>query len=189
MLRKLSRFMLVVLILSVAGLRAQADTVAVGYASFDDLGGGGDTPFALDITNLTSFGGSGVTTLLSFADVTAEATFTDSSMNPVVLGAPDAFSDYTSAMNTMFGTNVMSIVIDGTFAPTVVTLADGSQATIDSTFTATITDPSGSLVNGDFAYINVNTSPIVTGVSEPGTWGLALLSVAGVLLVGRKAAV
>ena len=187
MLWKLSRFMLVVLLLGFAGLRAEADTVAVGEVSFDDLGGGGGAPFGLDIFNFTvPFGGSEVSTLLTFTEVTAEVTLEDGTKGAASFLPPDGFSDYTSQSMYAAGA-VESVVVSGMIGPTVVTLADGSQALINSPFTATITDGAGALEDGDYALINVNTSPIVAGVAEPGTWGLLLAGLLGVV-VWRKLA-
>jgi hypothetical protein len=79
-------------------------------------------------------------------------------------------------------------VLTGEFIPTVVTLDDGSTVMIASSFSATITDASGPLQDGDFALVNVVTSPIVRGVPEPETRLSVLLGLAlvGVLALVRR---
>jgi PEP-CTERM motif-containing protein len=185
---KITRLLAVVFVLAFAGLRAEADTVAVGVVSFDNLAQGSGATFGLDIFNATQAGGgSDVTTFLALENLSAVVTFADGSTSKENFAASDGFGDFSTG--TLFGAgDVMSAVLTGTFAPLTVTLSDGSKAAIDSTFSTTLTDLAGPLADGDFAYINVNTSPIIAGAPEPGTWGLLLLGIAGVLAMGRKGA-
>src|ERR1700728_136376 len=94
-------------------------------------------------------------------------------------GTPGPDSDFSDAI---------SAVLTGTFLDTVFDLSDGTTVTVDSTFTATITDSSG-LSNGDFAYIvatdttSTGTSPVVP---EPEPFVLVLSGLAGLAGFRRR---
>jgi hypothetical protein len=94
-------------------------------------------------------------------------------------GTPEPDSDFSDAI---------SAVLTGTFLDTVFDLSDGTTVTVDSTFTATITDSSG-LSNGDFAYIvatdttSTGTSPVVP---EPEPFVLVLSGLAGLAGFRRR---
>jgi PEP-CTERM motif-containing protein len=163
-----------------------ADTVAVGVLSFDNLGQGAGATFGLDIFNATQAGGgSDVTTFLSLENLSAQVTFADGSTSMETFSASDAFGDFSTGSLFALG-DVVSAVLTGTFSPLTVTLSDGSEVAIDSAFSTSLSDLAGPLADGDFAYINVNTSPINAGVPEPGTWCLALLGLAAMLVMSRK---
>ncbi len=76
---------------------------------------------------------------------------------------------------------VKSAVVTGDFSPTTWTLNDGSTFTAGSAFTATITDSSGTLVDGDFAVI-VGTSGAHI-IPEPGTWLMVAAGFAILMLI------
>jgi hypothetical protein len=77
-------------------------------------------------------------------------------------------------------------VITGTLSSTSITLNDGTTATISPNFSVTITDPSGTLQDGDIGIIT--TSPGTgTNMPEPATWPLVCVGL-GLCALGRRAA-
>jgi PEP-CTERM motif-containing protein len=181
-----TRVFLLAIFVGLVSVAARADTVPVGVLSFDNLGQGSGATYGLDIFNATQAGGgSDVSTFLSFANLSAVVTFADGSMTTENFAASDMSGDSSTGGLFALG-DVISATLTGRFNPLTVMLSDGSEVTIDSAFTTTLTDPNGPLADGDFAYINVNTSPIVAGAPEPGTWELLLLGLVGALAAGRK---
>jgi hypothetical protein len=144
----------------------------------------------LDITNLSGPLGLGfVSSTVSFENLSLTVTYTGGASSPSGPLTPDGFGDFSTG-TAFVGGDVESALLTGTFSPLTVTLPDGSTVAIAGSFSATITDPSGPLVDTDSALINVVTSPIVSGVPEPGT-GLLLLfgfALAGAWALGRRAA-
>jgi len=174
------------LLLGVAA--AKADAVAVGALSFDNLNPTGlaAATFGLDVFNATQpFGGSRITTQLSFSNLSLLAQLSNGTTQAVSLSATDNLGDFSSGQAFVAG-DVLSATLTGTFAPLVVTLADGSTATILSTFSATLIGASGGpLHDGDRVLFNANTVP-ANAVPEPGTLVLLILPMAGLLFFGRK---
>jgi hypothetical protein len=174
---KLFRFLSIAVLVCWFSGSVSADTLPVAVFSFDDLGEVIASPdtFGLDLFNYSGPSeATDVFTTLSFEDLSLSVTFTSGPTISAPISAVDAFGDFSTGQAFASG-NVLSAVLTGDFVPTVVTLDDGSTVNIASTFSATITDPSGPLQDGDFALVNVVTSPFVAGVPEPNT-GVSLLT-------------
>jgi len=181
------RTLWVVLLLGLFSASATADTIPVGVLSFDNLnptGSAGGT-FGLDVLNLTQLGGGLITTQLTFSNFSLIAQLTNGTSQLVPLFATDSLGDFSSGQAFVAG-DVLSATLTGTFAPLGVTLADGSTATILSTFSRTLIGASGGpLQDGDLVLFNANTVP-ANAVPEPTTLVLLILSLAGLLLFDRK---
>jgi hypothetical protein len=148
--------------------RAVADALPVGAVSFDQLiAGNSGTLYGLDVFNGTQpGGGSPVATFLTFSNLNLSVILSSGASESVALTPTDAFGDFSTGSLFAAG-DVSSAILTGTFSPTSVILADGSAANIQDSFTAALTDSSGTLSGGDFAVINANT--VVQVVPEPGT--------------------
>jgi hypothetical protein len=184
---KILKCLATVVCLGMCGVVAEGDVLPVGVFSFDDLsfGLGSGATFGLDVTNYTGpVNGIDVVSTVGFEDLSLVVTFGDGSTVSAGLTG-DGFGDFSTG-EEFSGGQIVSAELTGTFSPLTVTLADGSVVAIDPSFATTITDGSGFLADGDFALINVNTSPVVSGVAEPGS-GLSLL--AGMALTALAALV
>jgi len=181
------RTLWVVLLLGLFSASATADAIPVGVLSFDNLNPTGlaGATFGLDVLNLTQLSGATpITTLLTLSNLSLIAQLTNGSRS-VQLFETDSLGDFSSGQKFAAG-DVLSATLTGTFAPLGVTLADGSTATILSTFSTTLIGASsGPLQDGDFVLFNANTVP-ANAVPEPRTWVLLILSLAGLLLFDRK---
>ena len=182
------RTLWVVLLLGLFSASATADTLPVGVLSFDNLNPTGlaVATFGFDVFNATQpFGGSLITTQLTFSNLSLIAQLTNGTSQLVPLFATDSLGDFSSGQAFVAG-DVLSATLTGTFAPPGVTLADGSTATILSTFSTTLIGASGGpLQDGDLVLFNANTVP-ANAVPEPTTLVLLILSLAGLLLFDRK---
>jgi len=166
MFGKFTMFLLVAVLLCLAAPRGRADTLPVGILSFDSLNQPSDTPFALDVTNLTQpslVGLSPVVTQLDLLNLSLLVDFADGSSASESLSPTDAFGDFSTG--AIFAGNVVEATLTGNFAPTSVILGDGSTTNILSAFSVTITDPFGPLQDGDLAVFNAETAPV--GTPEP----------------------
>jgi hypothetical protein len=184
---KILKYLAVAVCIGMSAAGASADTVPVGVFSFDDLsyGLGSGATFGLDVTNYTGpVNGIEVVSTLGFEDLSLVVTYASGGTGSAGLTG-DGFGNFSTG-ETFSGGQIVSAELLGTFSPLTVTLLDGSVVAIDPSFTATITDGSGILADGDFAVINVNTSPIAAGVAEPGAGMLlwAGLGLAGLLALG-----
>src|SRR5262249_44499091 len=65
-------------------------------------------------------------------------------------------------------------------------LNDGSTATINAPFTATIPFRAGGLIDGDLAVILATTGSTPPTIPEPSTWILMITGLGGVILMKRK---
>ena len=162
-----------VMILSPAAA-SYADTVPVGYVSYDVVGTG---VAEFDITNLTGPNSSGdatfpVTTSLSLSSLSLDVSF--ASGPDEIFGSSyftlnaDGLSWDGTVLSTLSGqpsglAGAISATLTGVFDSTDLTLYDGSSITVDPSFTTTITDAAG-LMDGDLAVINASTS---TGPPPP----------------------
>jgi len=182
------RTLWVVLLLGLFSASATADAIPVGVLSFDNLNPTGlaAATFGFDVFNATQpFGGSLITTQLTFSNLSLIAQLTNGTSQLVPLFATDGLGDFSSGQAFVAG-DVLSATLTGTFAPLGVTFADGSTATILSTFSTTLTGAlGGPLQDGDLVLFNANTVP-AQAVPEPTTWVLLILSMAGLLLFDRK---
>jgi hypothetical protein len=93
--------------------------------------------------------------------------------------APDGLSLDGNAVS--ISTPVTKITLTGNFSPTGWALNDGISVTVGSSFSASITNSSGTLIDGDFAVISGSTG-ITPTVPEPSTWLLLVAGFAGLLL-------
>jgi len=182
------RTLWVVLLLGLFSACASADVIPVGDLSFDNLNPTGlaAATFGLDVFNATQpFGGSLITTQLAFSNLSLLAQLSNGATQLVPLFATDSLGDFSSGQVFVAG-DVLSATLTGTFAPLGVTLADGSTATILSTFSTTLPGASGGpLHDGDRVLFNANIVP-ANAVAEPGTLVLLILPMAGLLFFGRK---
>jgi len=182
------RTLWVVLLLGLFSTSANADAIPVGVLSFDNLNPTGlaGATFGLDVLNATQpFGGSLITTQLTLSNLSLIAQLANGTSQLVPLLATDGLGDFSSGQAFTAG-DVLSATLTGTFAPLGVTFADGSTATILSTFSTTLIGASsGPLQDGDLVLFNANTVP-ANAVPEPRTLVLLILSLAGLLLFDRK---
>jgi hypothetical protein len=179
-----------------AATAAQADSIDLGYMSFDVTGSG---TAQLDIVNLTgpnsiALGDSSfpVTTAVSFDVTSLSLDFTDGSSktfgSSYFTTSADGLSlDGSPVSIGGLSPGVLDATITGTFGTTALSLSGGGSATITPSFSATITDSAGALQDGDLALISATTTTSggggTTSVPEPDGLPLMLTGV-GLLLVG-----
>ena len=167
---------------------AKADTIPVGTFSFDLLQGGPSGPvFGFDVFNGTQpGGGSPAATFVNFVGLTLTMTLTGGGTMSVPLTATDAFGDFSTGALFSSG-QILSATLTGTFAPTTVTLADGTVVIIDATLSAVLNNlTAGSLQGGELVTINAT---VLQTVSEPSTLvllGLSLLILATRVRMGSR---
>src|SRR5664280_439256 len=82
------------------------------------------------------------------------------------------------------GNMITMATLTGTFSPTLFDLFDGSHFNANPNFTASITDPTGVLQNGDFAIIYA--TPATGTTPEPGTLVLVGTGALGLLRFRRR---
>ena len=193
LIRQPLRLPLLLLVSSVLALPA---TINIGYTSFD-------VTFApnvgqVDIVNETGPNSSPapdptfpVTNSVSLTGLKLVVNFKTGPAQTFTSGYftldPDGLSfDGNPSFNIALDP-VTSAVLTGTFSTTSLTLNDGTSATINPTFSATITDPGGSLQDGDFAVIEATTAATGGGSTspEPASW-LLLFCGLPFLLAARK---
>jgi hypothetical protein len=178
-----------------AATAAQAESIDLGYMSFDVTGSG---TAQLDIVNLTgpnsvALGDPNfpVTTAVSFDVTSLSLDFSDGSKqtfgSSYFTTSADGLSlDGSPVSIGGLSPGVLDATIKGTFGTTALSLNAGGSATITPSFTATITDSAGTLSDGDLALITATTTTSgggTTSVPEPDGLCLMLTGV-GLLLVG-----
>jgi hypothetical protein len=171
-----------IVLASVACLSANAATINLGYVSFDVT----NPPLAqVDIVNQTGVNSSvvpdttfPVATPVTFANLTLTVNFQGApaetfgpasgyfslDVDGLSLDGQDIFNTSTST--------ITSVTLAGTFSPLSVALNDGSTGTI-SGFSTSITDPTGTLQDGDLDLITATFTPSGgnPGIApEPATW-------------------
>lgn len=159
--------------------RADGGSVLVGLIEYNSNG----PVDSFYVTNLTDAGlDPGIATDVNFTDLNFSVL--DSMGNSLGPGSPltdiPSMGSSADVFDSIAG-NLVSATITGTFDTTSVTLADGTQVTIDPTFTATILPSCGDVLTPDCDFASINAeiaSP--TAAPEPGT--LLLLSSALPLL-------
>ena len=179
--------LLVVALLSVA---AYADTVTLGTVNFDLTGLPGTA--TVDIANQTGPNSSTfpdttfpVSTAVSLSNLALTLDFsggsTQSFGSSYFTLSPDGLSFNGATIS--ISTAVTAVVLTGDLSPTTFLLNDGSTFNASSSFKATITDPSGTLMDGDFGIIDATSAG--TGpppvIPEPGTWMLLGIGLACLL--------
>jgi hypothetical protein len=173
----------VVLLPGVFSATASANSIPVGTLSFDVLNpqGSSGATLGLDVFNATQpFGGSSITTQLTFSNLSLFVNLSSGTTQNVALSATDNFGDFSSGAAFVAG-DVVSATLTGTLGPLGVMFSDGSTANILPTFSTTLTGAlGGPLGNGDFALINASTVP------EPGSLVLLVVPLVGLLLLGQR---
>ena len=159
---------------------AKADTIPAGTFSFDLLQiGPSGSVFGFDVFNGTQpGGGSPVATFVDFVSLTLTITLTGGGTMTVPLTATDPFGDFSTGALFSSG-QILSATLTGTFAPTTITLADGTVVIVDATLSAAL-NGSGALQGGELVTINAT---ILETVPEPST--LLLLSLP-LLVLGTR---
>ena len=171
---------------------ANATNVPVGTINFDLTGLPGTA--TIDIANQTGPNSSAapdttfpVTTSVPLTGLSLTLNFTggvsESFGSSYFTLASDGLSFDGSTIS--ISTPVTSATVTGTFADTAWTLNDGSTVSASPNFTATITDPTGTLANGDFSVVYGATGTSVT--PEPGTWLLLAVGFGGLFFFRYRA--
>ncbi|HEX4810848.1 MAG TPA: PEP-CTERM sorting domain-containing protein [Bryobacteraceae bacterium] len=184
-----SRLIPVILAAGIFSATAFSATINVGYVAFDVS----NPPLAeIDIGNLTGPNSAlpdfPITTALSLSNLSLTVDF--SSGGPATFGPSSGYFTLSSDGLSFDGQDIFNsvtnpvtqVTLTGDFSSTTIT-SGGSSITIDPSFTATITDSSGILADGDAALILATTAGTTPpGVPEPGTYalfGIGLLATAG----------
>jgi hypothetical protein len=178
---------------------ASAQTIAVGDLSFDQIS---PTTDQFDITNAVGGGfavnnsGGAVTSSTPFNISVSSLTVDLVGGGSIVLPGSDFTSvdssgdlDCTASACNLFGDDIASATLTGTFSPTSgLSGLDPGYTGIASAYTATVTPSSGgSLVAGvDTATILATETGGVVGTPEPSTWLLLGVGMTGLFLVARK---
>lgn len=159
---------------------AKADTLPVGTFSFDLLQiGPSGSLYGLDVFNGTQpGGGSPVSTFLTFSNLALSVTFSAGGTSSLTLTPTDPFGDFSTGAIFSAG-QLLSATLTGTFSPSSGVGANGTIVSINPSFSALLTDPTGSpLQDADLVVINATTT--AQAVPEPST---VLLLLVGVLFV------
>jgi len=182
-----------VVILGMLSVAARSSTVPIGTVNFDLTGL--PSTATVDIVNETGPNSSTfpdttfpVTTAVSLSSLGLTLDFAGGSSESFGSSyfalAPDGLSFNGAPISIV--TPVTKAILTGAFSPTKWKLNDGSTFITTPTFTATITDTSGPLADGDFAIINGSTSGPPPTVPEPGTWALLASGLAVLVLCRRQ---
>jgi len=181
---------------------ARATSVPVGVISYDVTGLG---IAQLDIINFTGPNSSvfpdttfPVTTSLPLSGLSLTISFAsgpDEIFGPSYFTlAGDGLSFNGTALSTLSGqpsglNGAIGATLTGSFSTTSIALNDGSTDTIDSSFSASISDPTG-LTDGDFGVIDATTTTGGGGgtpvVPEPGTWSMVGTGIAALATLRRR---
>jgi hypothetical protein len=181
----LPRVWLALLVLAAFSAVASADTFGVGILTLDPSSTGTGDEF--DIQNLTGSAALGaptdftVATALTFDTVSLTVDFADGTSETLDASdfASDGFGGFDGTGSfDLAGDPITEAILTGTLSPTSVTLTDGTTTeTLAGTYSATLTDPSGTLAEFDAVEIDASTAAVVTS-PEPGS---ELLLAAGLL--------
>lgn len=175
---------------------ALADQAPIGYLSYNvtDYSNSGTPLLAeFNVVNLTgpnSFDPDfPVATPLTISDETLLVTFSDGTTR--TFGSSyftvdfDGLSLDGTALSALDGNgqgglnSAIGAVLTGTLSPDSITLTDGMQTRIDTSFSAALSDSAG-FTDGDLAVINM------TEIPEPSTWLLFGTGLAGLFLLRRR---
>jgi hypothetical protein len=198
MQQAIRKSLLLTLVLGCFSGLASAQVLYVGDLSYDEPTVGSVDQF--DITNFVTEGialnsGFGPVSATTFAIDVTSITVDLASGPPIVLPGSDftVLSDGdvdcdASACN-LYGDEITSATLTGTFSETGLTGLDPGYTGIDDAFSATITPGCGTTyldAGCDTALITATETSAVVTTPEPGTWALLILGVLGLLLVARK---
>jgi hypothetical protein len=188
-MRLVTKILLLSLALGLFTAVACASDVPVGFVSYDFIGGG---LAEFDITNQTGPNSSPfpdetwpVSNPISLSNLSLTVYFSDGTQFTYGSGywslEPDGLSWAGPQLSD--GSMITMATLTGTFSPTLFDLNDGTMFNANPNFTATITDSSGDLQNGDFALINA--TPASGTTPEPGTLVLVGTGALGLLRFRR----
>jgi hypothetical protein len=188
-LRKTLLLFVTFLAVGVFSATAYSNTIDIGYVAFDVT----NPPLAeVDIVNLTGPNslppGFPVTTSVSLTDLDLTVDFSSgapetfgSSSGYFTLG-PDGLSFNGEDIFNVTTNPVTQVTLTGDFSPTSISTG-APPITILPSFSATITDPTGTLADGDFALITATTSTSSV-VPEPKSY-VSILMVVLLFGLGR----
>jgi len=193
--RTIIRVALMLLAVGLLSAVTFASSIPIGYIQWDV---NNPTTGTFDIVNMTGPNSSPfpdpsfpVTTSVNLSSLSLTVHFTDGST--VAFGSSyftlssDGLS-FDGGPIGIGGTNPLpvSATLTGTLSPLTLTLNDGSTVTVNPTFSATITDPTGGpLQDGDLAIINATTGSGGT-TPEPGTLLLLGSGFSSLMFLKRK---
>lgn len=191
MLHPISRMSLPLLTAAIFAVAANSAEIPIGTVNFNLTGLPGTA--TIDIANQTgpnsstfpdatfpvssSVSLSNLSLTLDFSSGPAQ-TFGASYFN----ATPDGLSFDGNTISIT--TPVMEAILSGNFATTSLTLNDGTSFTASPDFTASITDSTGTLADGDFAILYASPSGSMANTPEPGAWRLLGLGLIGLLIIG-----
>ena len=198
----MSRKLLYVLALSLVGAAlapsAHADTVSVGYISFDVTA---PNQAQFDIVGQSGANSSGdstfpVTTTVGLSDLSLVVSFASGPNEVFGSSYFTADSDgesYDGSLLSLLAPQptglegAVKAVLTGSFSTSSFLLYNGTTISVDPTFTATITDLSG-LTDGDFALITATTASTgpPSAVPEPETFVMVGTGLAGLASLRRR---
>ena len=179
-----------------ASMPALPSTIDLGYVSFDIT----NSPLAeVDIVNLTGPNSSldssfPLTTSVSLSALSLTVSF--SSGSPETFGSASGYFKLNSDGLSFDGEDIFNntsnpvtkVVLTGTFSPLSVTQYNGSTGTIGSAFSATITNGSSTLVDGNAALIAAAfTASGGSTVPEPSGFVFLVAGLAGLTIFRWKA--
>jgi hypothetical protein len=194
MLRRLPQVLSLLFVMTLFGTIASAQ-IGVGLLNYDQIITASDNEF--DITNLTGTSafpafGYPITTPLTFTITSLVVNFT-TGPSLTLAGSDftevDSFDDLdcTAAACNLFGDNITSATLTGTFSPTTgLSGLPAGDTGIEAGFTTTLTPSSGpTLVAGlDGTTINAIGTSGAPSLPEPGAWPL-IFTLTGLVLIWR----
>jgi hypothetical protein len=190
-MRRFVKALVLAAAVSLLSAMAFATSVPVGIFSYDVTGTG---TFQLDITNQTGPNSSAfpdttfpVTNTISLSSLNLTVTLsngtTETFGSSYFTLSPDGISFTGNPLSTLVP--VTSATLTGTFSTTTFNLNNGTTVTVASGFKTTLTDTSGSLVDGDTAII-YGTTGTTAATPEPETLTLMGTGLAALMGFRRK---
>jgi hypothetical protein len=195
MVRRLPRLLFLALVIGCFCKIASADQIGVGLLTYDAISAS-DNEF--DITNLTGTDAFPpdfpITTQLDISvtslvvDLAGGSTITLPGSDFTTVDS-EGDEDCTGAGCNLFGDNITSATLTGTFSPTTgLSGLPAGDTGIEAAFTTTITPACGTtyLDAGCDAAEIYATGTSTTTAPEPGILALVGIGITGLLLIGRK---
>ncbi len=199
MVHRVYRWLFPTLALAVFSSVASAQTLYVGDLSYDE-----PTPGSVDQFDITNFVGNGLAVNSELGPVSATTFDIDvtsltvdlESGSPIVIPGSDFTSvdgagdlDCNASACNLYGDEITSATLVGTFSETGLTGLDPGYTGIDDAFTTVITPSCGTYLEAgcDTALITATeTAGGPVGASEPGSWALLGVGTLGLFLLARK---